>query len=62
MKGVYVCQYNIIENCLLKQPLGDNTLLKLLAMSMGQHFFVFFGGVLAVDERREGGLLTTSIP
>ena len=61
MKGVYVCQYNIIENCLLKQPLGDNTLLKLLTMSMGQHFFVFFG-VLAVDERREGGLLTTSIP
>ena len=61
MKGVYVCQYNIIENCLLKQPLGDNTLLKLLTMSMGQHFLCFLG-VLAVDERREGGLLTTSIP
>ena len=60
MKGVYVCQYNIIENCLLKQPFWDNTFLKLLTMSMGQHFLVFLG-VLAVDERRKGGLLTTSI-
>ena len=55
-----MCQYNIIENCLLKQPFGDDTFLKLLTMSMGQHFLVFFG-VLAVDERCNGGLMTTSI-
>ena len=44
MKGVYVCQYNVIENCLLKQQFGDNTFLKLLTMSMGQHFFWCFLG------------------
>ena len=55
MKGVYVCEYNIIENCLLKQPLGDNTLLKLLTMSMGQHFFFlcFLGYLVLMNIVRE---------
>ena len=52
MKGIYVCQQNKVENCLLKQPFEHNTFLKLHTMTMGQPFLAILG-VLAVDKCRK---------